>query len=207
MTDSKNLLIVFTRFPRPGNTKKRLAKVIGDEAAADCQRQMTELIVSVARKFCCNSRVELQIHYCDSTPEEMAVWLGDDLGYYPQTDGDIGDKMRDAFSLGFQNGWDNIVLIGADCPDISAEILKTAFNALNLADLVLGPALDGGYYLIGLHAPNPDLFSLVWGSDAVLRQTIKIAENKNIVVQQIKALHDIDHPADLKYFHNYTRPK
>jgi rSAM/selenodomain-associated transferase 1 len=200
--DSTNdTLIIFTRFPRPGKTKTRLSRVIGAEAAAHCQRQMTEVVVAQARALGQSRDIDLQIHYHDASQAEMAAWLGQDLSYYPQVEGDIGQRMAEAFASGFAGGAEQIILIGSDCPDISTKILATAFNALPQADLVLGPAMDGGYYLIGMHTLRPELFTdITWGSERVMNETLNIAASEKLIVKQVDPLHDIDRPEDLKYF-------
>jgi rSAM/selenodomain-associated transferase 1 len=194
-------LIIFTRFPRPGKTKTRLAQVLGDEAAADCQRRMTGHIVSQGRELARQRAVDLQIHYDGATAVEMAAWLGDDLSCCSQVAGDLGQRMAASFAQGFDAGKSKIVLVGADCPGVSTAILTAAFDALAQADLVLGPALDGGYYLIGMRRPHPELFAGIdWGTARVLAQTIAGATRQKLIIRQLTSLHDIDRPEDLEYF-------
>jgi len=204
---TSDILIIFTRFPQPGTTKTRLGQQIGAEAAADCQRQMTEHIVAQARTLTQHQAIDLQIHYHGAEPGEMAAWLGDDLTYYHQANGDIGQRMAAGFSIAWQRRDAKVILIGSDCPDISYDILTTGFKILARADLVLGPAQDGGYYLIGMTRPHPELFNnIAWGTRQVMSQTLDIAADHKLIVKQVITLHDIDRPEDLKYFRNYTRP-
>ena len=176
-------------------------------AAADCQRQMTEYIVRQARHMARLHPVSLQIHYEGDSLSAMTTWLGNDLSYSLQTDGDIGCRMAASFAKAFHEGWCNVILVGSDCPALSPGILHAGLEALHDADLVLGPAIDGGYYLVGLRSPHPELFSdIAWGSKHVLSQTLARANGHHLKVSQLEPLHDIDRPEDLKHFRHYTRP-
>jgi uncharacterized protein len=134
----------------------------------------------------------------------MQQWLGADLDYIPQVAGDLGKKMQSAFDLAFTLGHQRAVIIGTDCPDLDQTILNTAFNSLQHHDLVLGVAEDGGYYLIGLNRPIPELFQqIAWGTAQVLDQTSKIAQQLNLQVDYLTTLGDVDHPQDLKIWQKY----
>ena len=123
----------------------------------------------------------------------MQSWLGDAHRYYKQEGEDIGDKMHHAFENAIERGSDACLLIGSDCPELSTEILTKAFNALKDKDLVLGPAMDGGYYLMGLKKPCPELFSdISWSTDEVLRETLTKADQLGMSVYQLPTLSDID---------------
>ena len=103
-----------------------------------------------------------------------------------------------AVSVAFMEGAKRVLVIGTDCPEIEPSILAEAFEALSRTDVVLGPALDGGYYLIGLRANRPDLFrGIDWGTENVLRQTLEIARQSRYSVRQLKPLSDVDYPEDL----------
>jgi len=180
---------------------------MGDEAAASCQRQMTEHIVAQGRELARHRAIDLQIHYDGATLAEMTAWLGDDLIYHLQAVGDMGRRLAASFVSGFRAKRSKIILVGADCPDVSPAILGAAFDAMPQADLVIGPALDGGYYLIGMHGLHPELFvNIAWGTARVLIQTIDKAACRKLIIRQMEPLHDIDRPEDLKYFRHYTRP-
>ncbi len=204
---STDLLIIFTRFPQPGKTKTRLSRVMGNEAAAACQRQMTEHMVAQSRELARHRAVDLQIHYDGATLAEMTAWLGSDMTYHLQAAGDMGRRLAASFSFGFQGKRSKIILAGADCPSVSPALLGAAFAAMPQADLVIGPALDGGYYLIGMHGPHPELFVKIdWGTARVLPQTMDKAASLKLIIRQMDPLHDIDRPEDLKYFRHYTGP-
>ncbi len=203
----KQLLIIFTKFPEPGKTKTRLSPALGKAAAADCQRQMTEHVLAQAQQLTHQDAIDLQIHYHGANLSTLRAWLGPRLTYCAQSGENLGQRMARAFFLNFQKGYNRIILIGSDCPDISPAILRSAITTLRPVDLVLGPATDGGYYLIGLHQPHPELFTEVdWGSNKVLAQTITHANHLNLSISQLEALHDIDTPSDLQHFRHYTHP-
>jgi rSAM/selenodomain-associated transferase 1 len=98
-----------------------------------------------------------------------------------------------------------LVLIGTDCPGLSANLLTRAFDLLAKHDLVLGPALDGGYYLIGLNRPAPALFSdITWGATNVLAVTLDRAASLHLTVAQLEPLSDVDRPEDLLYLNHHS---
>ncbi len=206
-SDAEDLVIIFTRFPEPGQVKTRLIPALGAQGAADCQRQMSEQIIRQVKELQRYKAIGLQIHYQGGKAKMMAAWLGDELDYHPQSTGDIGRRMAAAFRRAFAAGNRRIILVGSDCPALSAAILHTAFNKLKRLDLVLGPAMDGGYYLIGLNHPCPALFTdLNWSTGKVLAETLQKAGEQGLSVSQVDTLYDIDRPEDIRHFHNYSHP-
>lgn len=197
-------LIIFTRFPEPGKAKTRLIPALGSEGAAELQHKMTKNIVSVALKCKENQNISLQIYYQGGSQSAMKNWLGD-LTYILQAEGGLGAKLIKAAKNAFNTGSSKVVLIGADCPGLSDTILTQAFSCLDKADLVLGPATDGGYYLIGMTHPYLFLFdNISWGSNAVLKQTLSLAQQQKLTVALLEKLHDIDRPEDIKHFRYYS---
>ena len=188
------MLIIFTRYPIPGEAKTRLIPALGAAGAAQLQRRMTEQTIATAQQ----TPHPIQIQFCGGTIDELRSWLGDQLGYEAQTDGDLGDRMAQAFDQGFAAGHDRVVIIGTDCPGIEPTILNQAFTALASHDLVLGPAADGGYYLIGLRRAIPELFqSIAWSTNTVRTKTLEIAAALNLSYALLPELSDIDRPDDL----------
>jgi hypothetical protein len=193
---SNTLLIIFTRYPIAGQAKTRLIPAIGAEAAAQLQRRMTERTITIAKS--CD--VPLQIQFCGGTIAQMRDWLGADLIYQPQSDGDLGDRMARAFAAGFAAGEERIVIIGTDCPGIDRDLIHTAFTALESVQSVFGVAKDGGYYLIGLNQPTPSLFQdIPWSSETVLSDTLAIADAEGVSYELLKELPDIDRAEDLRH--------
>ncbi len=196
-------LIVFTRFPVAGTTKTRLIPALGAKGAADLQRQMTEHTLAQVSSARITPELSIEIRYADSDTEQMQNWLGPKYVYHPQGGGDLGRRMSSAFEDAFQNGADQVALIGTDIPEIAATTLECAFDMLTHADLALGPARDGGYYLIGLHrktfATTRILFAGInWGGSSVLADTLKIAAVSGLRTRLLEELADVDHPEDLQ---------
>ena len=196
-------LIVFTRYPEPGVTKTRLIPALGPDGAADLQRRMTSRTLVNVRQFSHRRRVNVEVCFDGGTKRLFREWLGSDLDYFPQSNGDLGTRMLDPFENAFGNGTAAAVLIGTDCPGVDPSVLQKAFDALAGKELVLGPAADGGYYLIGINQ-NADatalksLFSNIsWGTSAVFEQTIKAAEKAGITHSILDRLDDIDRPEDV----------
>ncbi len=195
---AKECLIVFTRYPEPGKTKTRLIPALGAEGAATLQRQMTEQKLVEVNKLQAFYPIAVEIHFAGGNEQLMQEWLGSNLIYRQQSEGDIGCRMAAAFQASFTAGMDRVALIGIDCPDLNAQLMAEAFQALREHDLVLGPALDGGYYLIGLRRLIPQLFSGIrWSTAEVLPQTLTIAQRLELVVAKLRCLSDVDCPEDL----------
>jgi len=199
-------LIIFSRYPEPGKTKTRIIRALGAVGAADLQRAMTEHTLETAIALTSDRDTAIEIQFAGGNIELMQSWLGTDRLYKPQAAGDLGDKMRSAFEDAFARGQQRVVIIGIDCPDIDSQILTQAFDSLLHNDLVLGVAEDGGYYLIGLNSPQPQLFRhITWGTELVLKQTKAIAQQLNLKVDYLTTLADIDRPEDLKIWQKYTQ--
>jgi hypothetical protein len=191
-------LIIFTRYPEPGNTKTRLIPVLGAEGAATLQRQMTEHKLAEVNQLLTFYPLSVEVHFAGGNEQLMQEWLGSSLVYRRQSEGDIGDRMASAFQASFAAGMTAGVLIGSDCPDLNASLMAEAFQLLRQHDLVLGPALDGGYYLIGLRRLIPELFTgIPWSTAEVLQQTITIAQRLGLAVAKLPLLSDVDRPEDL----------
>jgi uncharacterized protein len=191
-------LIIFTRYPTPGKVKTRLIPAVGADGAALLHRQMSQRTLDRARELRERLPVSISVHFDGSDRQQMANWLGADLVYRSQGEGDLGIRMDRSISVAHQQGAERVVLIGTDCPKLTADILVQAFTGLLERDLVLGTALDGGYYLIGMRQPQPELFvDVEWGTDRVLQQTIAIANRLNLEIGYLPTLADIDRPEDL----------
>jgi uncharacterized protein len=196
--DRRNKLIVFTRYPTPGKTKTRLIPVLGTAGAANLHRLMAQRTIARALSLQNSGQLSVEICYAGGSQQQMQDWLGTELIYRPQIEGDLGEKMIAACQDAFNLGVDKVVIIGTDCPGLTAEILAEAFEELNQHDLVLGPAKDGGYYSIGLRRSLPELFrGIKWGSDEVFVKTRAIAQNLDLDIAYLGTLTDVDRPEDL----------
>ncbi|MEO1297819.1 MAG: TIGR04282 family arsenosugar biosynthesis glycosyltransferase [Cyanobacteria bacterium J06636_16] len=159
----KNSLIIFTRYPEAGKTKTRLIPHLGAAKAADLQRRMTEHIVGITRPLRVKGSLTVEIHFSGGSREQMQDWLGAELTYHPQPEGDLGQRLQHTFASGFQAGLERIIVIGSDCPEIASHHLEQALQKLDNHDVVLGPAEDGGYYLVGISRDCDELFEdIAW---------------------------------------------
>lgn len=189
-------LIIFTRYPEPGKTKTRLIPALGAVQAAQLQQQFTETTLKKAQTL--SDSVQIEIHFAGGNLAKMQNWLGENLKLKPQFDGDLGQRMMTSFQQALASGNQRVVIIGIDCPGLTSVLLQQAFDLLNHQDLVLGKALDGGYYLIGLQSFVPELFqNIAWGTDKVLQQTVEIAKKLSLNIAYLPMLRDIDTPEDL----------
>ncbi len=204
---SRDLVILFTRYPRPGKCKTRLISALGREEATRIHRQLVSHCINTLAKFnILENNGTYHIYHAGASEEEMQQWLGKHRFVAQQGRG-LGERMANALADNLQTT-ENCVLIGSDCPDIDPALLQHAFQKLQENDLVLGPAYDGGYYLIGMnHSVGKNtiqkLFTEIqWGTDQVLPATILRAEELSLKYHLLLKLHDIDIHDDLQYFNH-----
>ncbi len=191
-------LIIFTRYPEPGKSKTRLISALGAEGAAKLQQQMTEHTITIARQLLGDSSISIAVYFAGGNKNLIQDWLGNDLLYCPQLEKDLGSRMQAAFADAFNEGFQRVVTIGIDCPQLDKVLLLEAFESLEKNDLVLGPATDGGYYLIGLQQIIPQLFiGINWGTSEVLAMTQNIVNELHLNCYYLPILSDIDRPEDL----------
>ena len=197
-TAARECLIIFTRYPEPGQTKTRLIPVLGAEGAATLQRKMTEQKLAEVKELQAAYPLSVEVHFAGGNEQLMQEWLGLNWVYRRQNEGDLGGRMASAFQASFDAGMNAVVLIGTDCPDLNASLMAKSFQLLRQHDLILGPALDGGYYLIGLRRLIPELFTgIPWSTAEVLQQTLSIAQRLGLTVAKLPLLSDVDRPEDL----------
>jgi rSAM/selenodomain-associated transferase 2/rSAM/selenodomain-associated transferase 1 len=194
-------LILMCKYPRPGAVKTRLGPALGMDRACDLHRALVAHTVAEMTRFAAQGGdgVCLEARVADAPDEASArAWLGAGLSIRPQGDGDLGQRMARAVESAIDDGVEAVVVIGGDCPELTATQLGMAFAALVQKDLVLGPASDGGYYLIGLQRACPALFAgIAWGGPEVRAQTLAIARERALAVTLLAELSDVDVPADL----------
>jgi uncharacterized protein len=202
-----DLLLVFTRYPEPGKVKTRLIPALGKVGAANLHQRLTAHTLRLARAGAAASRSDLIVRFDGGGESAMQQVFGEAYCYEPQGPGDLGPRLERAFTASFQQGRRRVVLIGSDCPGITAPLLHSAFARLIDHDLVLGPANDGGYYLIGLREPQPELFQdLPWGTAQVLTQTLEKAAGLGLRLALLESLTDIDRPEDLLVWEEMAQP-
>ncbi|MFN0068135.1 MAG: TIGR04282 family arsenosugar biosynthesis glycosyltransferase [Limisphaerales bacterium] len=193
MTDR---LVVFARAPRPGAVKRRLAAALGDEGACGAYATLARHVLGQLGAV---SLGELR-HTPDDAGREVADWLPPGWSLAPQGEGDLGARMARALTAHFQQGAARMALVGSDCPDVGAADIHAAWRSLADHELVLGPAEDGGYWLIGLRAAAAGWETLFrdmpWGTARVLAETLRRAEAAGLRAARLRTLRDVDKPAD-----------
>ncbi|MDA8993492.1 TIGR04282 family arsenosugar biosynthesis glycosyltransferase [Flavobacteriaceae bacterium] len=190
----KSLVLVFAKTPVLGSLKTRLAKTVGDEKALWVYQQLLKKTSTVLE---CLTHDVLIFFY-----GEAPNLFGSSFMRYPkiqQQGKDLGARMEHAFAWGFAKGYTKIVIIGTDIWELNAQLLDQAFESLDSFEVVLGPAQDGGYYLLGCKTLLPSLFKQKkWGAATVFRDTIN--DLKDYSVAFLEEKNDIDHYSDLLQF-------
>jgi rSAM/selenodomain-associated transferase 1 len=190
----KKLLIVFTKNAQLGKVKTRLAAAIGDDEALHAHKLLVEK-TTIQLSSILSDKV---VYYSDHI-EDDDLFSTNGYHQHVQFGEDLGQRMQHAFSAEFTKGYTSIVMIGTDCPDLEEENITEAFELLKSNELVLGPAHDGGYYLIGLSSPKEELFSgIEWSTSSVFKKTIEIAKIAQMSVGILPTKRDIDTFDDLK---------
>lgn len=199
MRDIPNRLIIFTKYPEVGRAKTRLIPALGADGAAKLQRQMTEHTIEQAKQVQMAKTLSVEIHYSGGSKSLLQEWLGRNYALRAQVGIDLGERISHSFTQALQAGIERAIVIGSDCPSLDSSTIIKAFDELANNDLVIGPATDGGYYLIGLGNPHPELFeNISWGTDAVFAQTMDKATQLGLSKKILQPLDDIDRPEDLK---------
>jgi len=190
-------VLVFLKYPEPGQVKTRLAATVGAEAAARLARHFAEQTLAAA------AGLGLAVTVCYAPPErgpDVRAWLGTDFEYSAQQGADLGERMQGAFAQAFGQGVERAVLVGTDASDRPGEMLTDALDGLGEHDVVLGPALDGGYHLIAMRC---DAFAAAafigihWGTPRVLAQTLDALKAAGRTVYALPPWRDIDDQAGL----------
>lgn len=189
----QQLLIIFYRNPKTGPVKTRLAATIGAPRAHEIFRKLAQHTRQVTEALPC----EKIVFYTDAI-DLMDEWPNKDYLKALQYGEDLGARMRHAFAAGFESGYNAICIIGTDCYEISEAIILEAFEALQTSDAVIGPARDGGYYLLGMKQPHPEIFyNKAWSTHSVLCETLKDFERSGLTYHTLPVLRDVDVEDDL----------
>jgi len=190
---SKKRLIIFVKNPIEGEVKTRLASSLGDEKALEVYQQLLKITAGVAEDVNAEKLVSYSKYVEESDDFDETIF-----DKSVQKKGDLGEKMKHAFRDGFDEGFNRIVLIGSDCPEITQSLIDKAFKKLYEFDSVIGPSDDGGYYLIGLSRFIPEIFDDVeWSTSSVFSSTIKALDDLEATYHVLKKLNDIDTENDL----------
>ena len=189
---SKSALIIFTRNPELGKCKTRLAKTVGDEAALNIYKYLLNHTAIISA----NVKADKYVFYSETIKKDD-LWNLDVFRKKLQYGNDLGARMENAFSELFQLGYEKIIIIGSDLLDLTTNHIEEAFQTLNNHDVVIGPAKDGGYYLLGMKTMIPNIFkNKDWGSSNVLNNTLN--DIQNCTFNLFEKLNDIDTFEDLK---------
>lgn len=188
---TKNLLLIFTRNPELGKCKTRLAATVGDQTALDIYVFLLNHTVQITKYLDVIKAV-----YYSETIWEKDIWDATIYQKKLQSSGDLGTKMANAFKDGFEAGFEKIMIIGSDMYDLSESDIKNAFSELTNADVVIGPAEDGGYYLLGMKTLEVSLFKdKKWGTETVLQDTLNDLKDKKTTLLDLR--NDVDFYEDI----------
>ena len=189
-------LIVFLKYPRPGRVKTRLVPALGAETTAELYRALAEEVLRAT----ISSKGEYETLVFFDPPEEAEAtraWLTG-VRLRAQSAGDLGERMSAAFAQAFARGAERVAIIGTDAVGVTGQVVAESLAALEEADVVVGPAVDGGYYLVALKEARPELFEgISWSTSTVLEETLGRAAALGLGVHQRPALRDLDDLEDL----------
>ncbi len=188
-------LIIFVRNPILGKVKTRLAETLGAENAVKIYQKLLQHTHDITKDIV----AEKYIFYADYISHDD-LWENEIYHKEMQNGLNLGERMENAFELLFDKGYKEIAIIGSDCYDLAAEILLTAFEQLKNVDIVIGPAKDGGYYLLGMNIFIPQLFeNKNWSNNNVLSETIRQIHSYNYSLYQLQMLNDVDEEKDITF--------
>lgn len=205
--EPSNTLIYFVKYPEPGKVKTRLARTIGFERAAEIYRQLVESNLHVLTEV--KEPFRLIVAFDPAEKEcEIRNWLKpfEVKDYIPQKGNDLGERLEQAFTYAFQGGQSGqvsarVMVLGSDTLELTSKIILDGFAALESHDAVLGPARDGGYYLLGLSVFDLGVFeSIAWSTGQVTLQTLQYWKNQQRTYFQLPELEDLDEAEQLKLF-------
>ncbi len=186
-------LLVFVRYPEPGKAKTRLISEMGSVGAAEIYRYLAEQVMDTVVAI---ERPGMTTTVWGDPGSRIAAlrrWLGPGPDYMAQPEGDLGQRLGQAFAEAFAGGAQRVIAIGSDCIELSGELITVAFDHLLSYDAVLGPAADGGYYLVGLARPLPAVFEgIPWSSDETLAVTRERLVDAGFCFFCLPPLRDID---------------
>lgn len=181
-------LVLFARYPTAGACKTRLIPALGPAGAAEVHRSLTERTVAVLRA----SGAPVTVAYTGAVADAFAAWLGPDISLVEQAEGDLTARLLACLEPA------PVIFFGADTPDLASHHVEAAIAALTDNDVVIGPAEDGGYYLIGMRTALPELLTdMPWSTDQVLPETLARLEAIGIAPVLLETLADCDRPEDL----------
>ncbi len=190
---SKNLLLIFTRNPELGKAKTRLAKTVGDETALEIYKFLLDKTREISTKVNADKAVYYSVKVRDND-----IWDTSIYQKHQQFGDNLGIRMKNAFKNGFDTGYKKVIIIGSDLYDLSSKIIDNAFKKLNSNDFVIGPAEDGGYYLLGMNSLQENIFkNKNWGTETVRKDTLLDLKDKKVFL--LETLNDVDIFEDIEH--------
>jgi len=194
-----NCLLIFTRNPELGKVKSRLAKGVGKENALTIYKKLLQHTREVVTQVDCDRWVGYSVSIRDND-----MWETRDFKKFKQEGDDLGDRMKHAFKAAFAAGHKKVIIVGSDLYDLRARHIEEAFTALDTQETVIGPAKDGGYYLLGMKSLIPEVFSnKEWGTETVYETTLANLNKEKL--HTLEELNDIDFAEDLKPYPEFEQ--
>lgn len=192
---TKELFIVFVKNPELGKVKTRLAKSIGEEEALAIYLKLLSHTHEITERLTCDVAI-----YYGSYIDSEDYWDNKKYKKFRQFGNDLGDRMHNAISQSLERGYEKVCLVGSDIYELESEIIEEAFKKLDDNEVVIGPARDGGYYLIGMKESNFQLFDISgWSTSSVFDETVDKIREQGLSFEKVKTLNDIDDINDLKW--------
>jgi rSAM/selenodomain-associated transferase 1 len=194
-------IFIMVKYPRAGKVKARLAQSIGEEAACGLYQAFIQDTVATVESL--NVPFHIAVHPPECQ-EKLAEWLGLSYRYFPQRGENLGDRLHNGFNTMFSHKYQQVIALASDSPDIPDEILQSAVSSLQKKGAVIGPAQDGGYYLIGFTLDHfiPEVFhGMSWSTEAVFLETLARIELHTENVHVLPKWQDIDTKRDLQEFY------
>ena len=192
----KTALIIFIKNPVPGKAKTRLAEWMGEEEALAIYRDLLVHTRKITDHLNCSKFLYYSDYMDDNDEWDNETYL---KRLQLQTD-NLGQRMQDAFTAVFTEGFGKVVIIGSDSMELTEQLIREAFIILDGQDMVIGPAKDGGYYLLGMKKMHPDLFlNKKWSSPTVFKDTLDNIHRLKITYKQLPVLSDVDRPEDIQF--------
>lgn len=193
MSQPRRLLLIFVKNPIKGKVKTRLARTMGENSALQIYEQLLAYTVNITKEV----HTDRAVFYSDFV-EENDIWPNEHYLKQVQQGADLGRRMENAFCWAFEQLYQQVVIIGSDCPELTTRIIHQAFDALATANVVIGPATDGGYYLLGLVKSIPELFiNKAWSSPTVFNSTLADLHKLHKAYTLLPTLQDVDREEDL----------
>ena len=189
----KQAVLIFAKNLIYGEVKTRLAATVGNDAAFSVYKELLLHTKEITKDILAD-----KIIFYSNRIEDNDIWINETYKKQIQQGNDLGKRMENAFAYAFKNNYDEVVIIGTDCIELTSSIINDAFNQLKNYDVVIGPAKDGGYYLLGMKKLYSEIFqNILWSTDSVLQQTIAICKRESLSCHLLQVLSDIDDEKDL----------